>query len=265
MIHPQCAEKQPRVRCASVWRRERKMKEITAFTWGYWGWGTHTKEFVRVFRPPIFVDIRLSRKVRAPGFREGAFESVLGCRRYCWLRKLGNARIGSGKSGIRILDPGGVEDLLQIVVDAARERRRVIFFCARKDVRRCHRARVARLLLKTAGRRKIRLSVVEWPGGEPKTISLPASPTAIRDLVPTGVRIPLDGISTKDLPKLGSLPWGSRVTLRSDEGSITVISGPAKLGTRWYLPVIGPARSKATDRAQNLKKTAERIRKQFAI
>jgi hypothetical protein len=107
------------------------MKEITTFTWGYWGWGTHTKEFVRIadaierkrsFQPPIYVDIRLSRKVRAPGFREGAFESVLGCRRYRWLSKLGNARIGSGKAGIRILDPGGVEDLLQIVVDAARER-----------------------------------------------------------------------------------------------------------------------------------------------
>jgi hypothetical protein len=56
----------------------------------------------------------------------------------------------------------------------------VIFFCACKDVRRCHRARVARLLLKAADRRRVRLSVVEWPGGEPKTISLPASPRAIR-------------------------------------------------------------------------------------
>ena len=59
------------------------MKRLTAFTWGYWGWGTHTNEFVdvvdaversRSFRPPIFVDIRFSRSVRAPGFREGAFE-----------------------------------------------------------------------------------------------------------------------------------------------------------------------------------------------
>jgi hypothetical protein len=221
------------------------MKEITAFTWGYWGWGTHTKEFVRVadaierkrsFRPPIFVDIRFSRKVRAPGFREGAFQSVLGCSRYRWLKKLGNARIGSGKAGIRILDPGGVEGLLQIVVDAARERRRVIFFCACEEVRRCHRATVARLLLKAANRRRIRLSVVEWPGGEPKTISLRASQRAIRELVPAGVRIPLDGISNKDMPKLASLPWGSRVTLCSDKGSIAVISGPAKLGTYWYLP-----------------------------
>jgi hypothetical protein len=248
------------------------MKEITTFTWGYWGWGTHTKEFVRVadtiernrsFRAPIFVDIRLSRKVRAPGFREEAFKTVLGSRRYRWLRKLGNARIASGKGGIRILDPGGVEDLLQIILHAARERRRVIFFCACEEVRRCHRAKVARLLLNAADRRQIRLSVAEWPGGEPKTISLSVSPRVIKSLVPNSVRIPLDGISAKDLPKLASLPWGSRVTLRSDKGSMAVISGPAKLGTRWYLPVI--ARSQATDMARKLKKTAERIRKQFVI
>jgi Transposase len=65
-----------------------------------------------------------------------------------------------------------------------------------------------------------------------------------KGLVPNSVRIPLDGISAKDLPELASLPWGSRVTLRSDKGSMAVISGPAKLGTRWYLPVI--ARSQAT-------------------
>jgi hypothetical protein len=84
-------------------------------------------------------------------------------------------------------------------------------------------------------------------------------------LVPAGVRIPLDGISNKDLPKLASLPWGSRVTLCSDEASTAVISGPAKLGAHWYLPVIGPARIKATDTARKLKKTAERVRKQFVI
>jgi hypothetical protein len=121
------------------------------------------------------------------------------------------------------------------------------------------------MLLKAAERRRIRLSVVEWPGGEPKVLSLPASPKTIRGLVTAGVRVPLDGISTKHLPKLAALPWGSRVTLRSDKETIALITGPAKLGTRWYLPVIGPARSKATDTAQNLKKEAERIRKRFVF
>ena len=56
------------------------MKKLTAFTWGYWGWGTHTNEFVdvvdaversRSFRPRIFVDIR---RPRLPGrsFRKRA-------------------------------------------------------------------------------------------------------------------------------------------------------------------------------------------------
>jgi hypothetical protein len=49
------------------------MKRLTAFSWGYRGWGNHTRDFVRTVdaierargkRPPIFVDIRFSRSVR---------------------------------------------------------------------------------------------------------------------------------------------------------------------------------------------------------
>lgn len=60
------------------------MSNLTAFSWGYWGWGAHTAELVRVVdgierahgkRPPVFVDIRFSGSMRAVGFREGAFEN----------------------------------------------------------------------------------------------------------------------------------------------------------------------------------------------
>jgi hypothetical protein len=43
------------------------MTRLTAFSWGYEGWGNHTRAFVRMTdaielargkRPPIFVDIR---------------------------------------------------------------------------------------------------------------------------------------------------------------------------------------------------------------
>src|SRR5947209_5736148 len=104
------------------------MRRLTAFTWGYWGWGNHASDFVgmaaaieraRGKRPPIFVDIRYSRSVRASGFRDSAFEETVGKRRYRWLRKLGNARIGSHRGGVKILDPSGADDLLELIVDAS--------------------------------------------------------------------------------------------------------------------------------------------------
>src|SRR5688500_8003061 len=58
-------------------RLEGVVAPLTMFTWGYWGWGTTTREFVqaadaveasRGFNPPLFVDIRIRRSVRAPGF-----------------------------------------------------------------------------------------------------------------------------------------------------------------------------------------------------
>jgi hypothetical protein len=117
------------------------MRRITAFTWGYWGWGTHAREFVknvdaversRGCRPPIFVDIRFSRKVRAPNFKDNEFEKMIGPSRYRWRRRLGNERIESRRGGIRIHDLTGIDDLLQIIGDAANYRRRVIFFAPAK-------------------------------------------------------------------------------------------------------------------------------------
>jgi len=49
----------------------------TLFTWGYYGWGNHTPDLVKAvdavetsrgFQPPMFVDIRIRRSVRAAGF-----------------------------------------------------------------------------------------------------------------------------------------------------------------------------------------------------
>jgi hypothetical protein len=53
------------------------MKPITLFSWGYYGWGNASPQLLelvdaieekRGFQPPIFVDIRIRREVRAPGF-----------------------------------------------------------------------------------------------------------------------------------------------------------------------------------------------------
>jgi hypothetical protein len=213
-------------------------------------------------RTAIFVDIRVSRTVRAPGFREAAFEKTVGRGRYRWLRRVRNARIGGG---VKIVDPTGAEDLLHIVVEAAKKRRRVIFFCACEDRNERHRATAAGLLPKSAARKHIPLSVVEWPGEEPRSITLLVDGEALKAVIPNGKRIPLDQVSAKDLSKFAALPWGSRVTLRSDAGSVTVIAGPAKLAKEWYLPIIGLSLSKETDTAASLKREAIRLRKTLGL
>src|SRR3954465_6195252 len=81
------------------------MKPLAAFTWGYWGWGNAAPELVKAvdalertrgFKPPLFADIRLSRSVRAPGFRDRAYEDLVGPARYVWMPKLGNQRFRTG-------------------------------------------------------------------------------------------------------------------------------------------------------------------------
>ena len=71
----------------------------TIFSWGYYGWGNHTSRLVeavdavetgRGFEPPLFVDIRIRRSVRAVGFTGSAFETLLGKDRHRWMRSLGN-------------------------------------------------------------------------------------------------------------------------------------------------------------------------------
>ena len=87
----------------------------TLFTWGYYGWGNHTPDLVeavdavetsRGFQPPIFVDIRIRRSVRAAGFTGAAFEKLLGQERHRWIKSLGNKQIETRtRPGIEIADP----------------------------------------------------------------------------------------------------------------------------------------------------------------
>src|ERR1700712_2475078 len=142
---------------------------LVAFSWGYEGWGNHTEALVEIvdaieasrgYAPPLFVDIRLRRAVRAVGFRDRAFEQRLGPR-YRWLRGLGNrAIIEDLADAIVIADPSEARTLVELIADAAY--RRVIFFCSCGSPLRaaqCHRAEVARLALTEARRRKLALTI----------------------------------------------------------------------------------------------------------
>ena len=75
------------------------MTKTMIFTWDYYGWGNHTPQLVeavdaversRGFEPPIFIDIRIRRNVRAKGFVGNAFENLMGPSRHRWMKSLGN-------------------------------------------------------------------------------------------------------------------------------------------------------------------------------
>ena len=214
----------------------------TLFTFGYWGWGNATPQLVqavdaieesRGWRPPRFVDIRLSRSVRAIGFRNTAFADLLSADRYTWMRDLGNKHIAEGGGGIEIARPEAAFDLLDQAIAEAQDSRRLIFFCACEYATNCHRKTVAELVLTEAARRRLDAEVVEWPGGDPVELE--------RDLRTQAARsrksLPLD----KAMPEtaLLGLPWGSTLNVAYRDCRQRIVSGPARhQGGEWQMPIL---------------------------
>lgn len=204
--------------------------DVLAYTFGYWGWGRQTKRLIELAddwehsqgrKPPLWVDIRWSRSVRALGFRDDAFERTAGPDRYLWLRGLGNSAVTEGGM-MKIADRKQAEVLLDAILEANDRGRRVIFFCACELVRvegrcNCHRDRVASLLLAAARRRRRRLTIIEWPGGEPQHLQFEVADKRIRSwktfVLPRAV-----------LPRSAPLlvPQGTALYLHGKESDVTL-------------------------------------------
>jgi hypothetical protein len=226
-------------------------EKLALFSFGYYGWGNHTPQLVqavdvveqaRGFLPPIWVDIRIRRSVRAKGFQGPAFEKLLGPERHRWMQELGNRRIITRERGIEIAEPEAVQDLLGLAGEAAEKRRRLIFFCScqwpcQEGEIACHRTEVAHLLLRAARERGLSVEVVEWPGGEPAQINLDLPADVFRAVRNGRLSIPVVG--SKPLEAIAGLPWGSIAGLYSGKENIYRVVGPAawKL-ERWCLPVL---------------------------
>jgi hypothetical protein len=226
-----------------------------AFMWGYWGWGGSTRELVEAFDaaeaqrgydPSVFVDVRIRREVRAVGFRGDAFEKLLGKGRHHWMDGLGNKAVIDG-GPMMLKDPRVVDDLLDLIVKNDRARRRVIFFCAcemprNNGERWCHRDLIAELLADEARRRRLPLSVVEWPGGVPQRLIARFPTVAVRAaLSDTAKSVPMP----KEIPPATgmSLPWGSYALVGGRDGLVPLVRGPAihrqgrwSLQRRWRPP-----------------------------
>jgi hypothetical protein len=220
------------------------MNCLTTFTWGYWGWGNSTPYFVQLldavenargFAPPLFVDTRISRAVRAKGFSGNSFCDLLGNARYRHMAALGNlAVLGHPGPPIQFKDSTQVPVLLRLVQELAQANRRVLFFCACEFPRTegqknaCHQVTLARLLLEAAQERGVPIEVVEWPGGEPQLLDVELPPDVARKLLHGGRPIPF-GLSTPPA-RFASLPWGSIIRVRSAIGDFGAAVGPARYG-----------------------------------
>ena len=236
---------------ARIEKRRPVMKsaeKLTIFSWGYYGWGNSIPQLLRAtdsverergFEPPIFVDIRMNRAARAQGFRDHEFERRLGHVRYRWMRSLGNKNIGSNRRGIKINCNDAVHQLLDLAIDASKERRRIIFFCGCADPSSCHREVVSKLTLRAARVRGIRLQIVEWPGGQlnaTEQLEIVVTKNVFRGLLRgTRKRIP---IGRKYLTSALRLPWGTVVRIRCQSDSVPVSVGPAQyIAGQWSAEV----------------------------
>lgn len=228
------------------------MKAITIFSWGYHGWGNHTPQLVKAvdavensrgFKQPIFVDIRIRRSGRAAGFIGPAFEKLLGQGRHRWMKSLGNRHIKT-KIGphIQIAEPKAADELLDLAIESARNKQRLLFFCSCEWPRcerkiTCHRTTVAGLLLKAAEKRGVKIEIVEWPGDEPKRIELDVTSEDLLAVKKGRMSVHLS--KRFDLAEVAGLPWCSIATLHADGEKLYRLVGPAKhqkLG--WTLPVL---------------------------
>ena len=224
---------------------------ITLFTWGYYGWGSCTSQLVeavdavetsRGFEPPIYVDIRIRRNVRAKGFEGSAFENLLGPNRHRWMKSLGNKFIQT-RTGpdIQIAEPSAADELLDLALKSAGHKQRVLFFCSCQWPKcdgeiACHRTTVAELMLKAAQRRNDSVEIVEWPGGEPRQIDLEVTPQVFASVKRGRMTVPL--IGNVNLAEVAGLPVGTIATIHSAGNKLHRIVGPASWQTdKWCLPV----------------------------
>jgi hypothetical protein len=247
-------------------------KIISIFQWGYEGWGNSIKQLVRSmdaveedrgFEAPIFVDVRFSRSVRAIGFRDHAFEELLGHARYRWMRSLGNAAIASGSGKIKIHCPDAAHQLLDLALDAAQADRRIIFFCSCPSPHGaawCHRTEVARLVVRAARNRDVRVTVQEWPGGAArrKRVSIRIRAVDMLKVLRGAAGVPLTPKQAKGA--IEGMPHGSVVELVAPTGSqIVSVSPPIYRAGKWTLPLfVRPAKDGA--KASRLRKEAARER-----
>ena len=220
-------------------------KILTIYSFGYWGWGTATKQLVKLMdaaetargnAPPFFVDVRIRRSGRAPGFVGDAFETLVGADRYLWEPRLGNEAVITHSVGMTIAEPAAASALLERAIKFAKKKVPLVFFCACEWPHLCHRHVVGGLILKEAKKRGIHVRVVEWPGGDPYILELDVPAAEYKKIARGRKSISItDGLAFE----YADLPWGSIAKIQGDGAeTLYAIAGPPKYGADgWYFPL----------------------------
>jgi hypothetical protein len=175
------------------------------------------------------------------GFRDAAFEKTVGKARYRWMQSLGNRGIRRRGRRMQIDDPEAVEELLGLALARRKRRQRVIFFCqcsfpGSPGKVNCHRLKVASLLLQAARKRNVDLTIVEWPGGHPKSIPLRLTDEVAESVLRGRANLPLG--PRRPATDLLGLPWRSVVQLNSPNHRFRALADHARFQSgRWVLPL----------------------------
>ena len=249
------------------------MKSLTVFSWGYWGWGNSGQQAVvamdaveasRGLGPPVFADCRAKRSVRARAFNGNSFEVFTGAGRYVWIPGLGNEAVRTGRGAMRLVDPRSVATLLELVDSSARQKRRVIFFCACAYRSQCHRDLIASTMADEARLRGIHLDIVEWPGGEPEERAVPVDKKVLRAVRAGGLGIPL-GLRQPDADLL-RLPAGSILRLHASDSDLEATAFAHRVvmtAGAWKIELLG-SEPRAVPKEEALAK-ARQLRREYGF
>jgi len=157
------------------------------------------------------------------------------------MQDLGNLKIATTGRGVKIKHPEAAADLLDLALEAAKDRRRLIFYCACQFPRwkgklSCHRDTVTDLLLAEAKKRHRSIRIVEWPGGEPARAHLSVDRKLFSSIMNGRWSVPIDA---DKLRVFAGLPWGSILTLECDATKERefVAVGPPMFSRGWSLQV----------------------------
>jgi len=92
-----------------------------------------------------------------------------------------------------------------------------------------------------AGRRKLNVEIIEWPGGEPVSLRLEVSPDVFNKLARGGKTIPLP--PSADLAIFAGLPWYCNVNVQCGPHELDTLCAPAAYSAKagWHLKVFASA------------------------
>ena len=101
------------------------MERLTAFSWGYWGWGTHTPELIRTVdsdraqsrqAAPDLCGYPILPSRKGWDFLRQCFRERDGLDRYWWIKGLGNRSIETHRLRLEIAHPDFEFETLRVSI-----------------------------------------------------------------------------------------------------------------------------------------------------